>query len=121
MLPLDPTLIVLTLTTLVPFGSFVVIMVFTRRYARLSAALSITAISLSLVCALFLYIRHFDLQSPLQYTGRWLVSGEIVIPFGFLLPAELAGLAMAMSSVSVVINALLLKRYKNPFFKKKNR
>ena len=85
MLSLDPTLIAATLTTLVPFGSFVLIMVFSRRYARLSAALSIAAISLSLVCAFYLYFRHFDLQSPIQYTGRWLVSGDIIIPFGFLL------------------------------------
>ncbi len=53
--------------------------------------------------------------------GIPIAAGILFIPFGFLLPAELAGLAMAMSSVSVVTNALLLKRYKNPFFKKKNR
>ncbi len=51
--------------------------------------------------------------------GIPIAAGILFIPFGFLLPAELAGLAMAMSSVSVVINALLLKRYKNPFSKKK--
>ncbi|MFW9852464.1 MAG: heavy metal translocating P-type ATPase [Candidatus Thorarchaeota archaeon] len=50
-----------------------------------------------------------------------IAAGVLFIPFGFLLPAELAGLAMAMSSVSVVINALLLKRYKTPFSKKKNK
>ena len=53
--------------------------------------------------------------------GIPIAAGILFIPFGFLLPAELAGLAMALSSVSVVTNALLLKRYKNPFVKKKNR
>jgi Cu+-exporting ATPase len=52
--------------------------------------------------------------------GIPIAAGILFIPFGFLLPAELAGLAMAMSSVSVVTNALLLKRYKNPFSKKKS-
>jgi NADH-quinone oxidoreductase subunit L len=59
-------------------------MVFTRRYARFSAALSIVAITLSLVCSLYLFIRHGHLESPVQYTGRWLVSGDIIVPFGFL-------------------------------------
>ncbi len=48
------------------------------------------------------------------------IAAGILIPIGFLLPAELAGLAMALSSVSVVTNSLLLKRYKNPFARKKS-
>ncbi|MHA1955037.1 MAG: HAD-IC family P-type ATPase, partial [Candidatus Heimdallarchaeaceae archaeon] len=48
--------------------------------------------------------------------GIPIAAGILFIPFGFLLPAEIAGLAMALSSVSVVLNALLLKRYKNPFY-----
>ena len=47
------------------------------------------------------------------------IAAGILVPLGFLLPAELAGLAMALSSVSVVTNSLLLKRYKNPFVKNK--
>ncbi|MHA1415663.1 MAG: heavy metal translocating P-type ATPase, partial [Candidatus Heimdallarchaeaceae archaeon] len=46
-----------------------------------------------------------------------IAAGILFIPFGFVLPAEIAGLAMAMSSVSVVLNSLTLKRYKNPFQK----
>lgn len=46
------------------------------------------------------------------------IAAGFLVPIGFLLPAELAGLAMALSSVSVVINALLLKKYKNPFEKR---
>ena len=53
--------------------------------------------------------------------GIPIAAGILFIPFGFLLPAELAGLAMAMSSVSVVTNALFLKRYKNPFFEKSSK
>ena len=47
------------------------------------------------------------------------IAAGILVPIGFLLPAELAGLAMALSSLSVVTNSLLLKRYKNPFVRKK--
>ena len=47
------------------------------------------------------------------------IAAGVFAPLGFLLPAEIAGLAMALSSVSVVTNSLLLKRYKNPFVKKR--
>jgi NADH-quinone oxidoreductase subunit L len=60
-------------------------MVFTRRYARFSAALSIGSITLCLVCSLYLFLRLNHLEAPIQYTFRWLVSGELTIPFGFLL------------------------------------
>ena len=103
MQPLDPTLIASTLATLVPFVAFVLIMVFTRRYARLSAVLSLAAITLSLVCSLFLFIRHWQLELPIQYTGRWLVSGDIVIPFGFLLdPTSLLMLVVVAVICSLV-------------------
>jgi NADH-quinone oxidoreductase subunit L len=103
MIALDPTLMASTLATLVPFVSFVLIMVFTRRYARLSAGLSIAAIMLSSVCALFLFIRHRHLEVPIQYTGRWLVSGDIVIPFGFLLdPTSLLMLVVVAVICSLV-------------------
>jgi Cu+-exporting ATPase len=46
------------------------------------------------------------------------IAAGILVPINFLLPPEIAGLAMALSSVSVVINSLLLKRYKNPFARK---
>lgn len=51
--------------------------------------------------------------------GIPIAAGILFIPFGFLLPAEIAGLAMALSSVSVVTNALLLKGYKSPFEKRR--
>ncbi len=50
--------------------------------------------------------------------GIPLAAGLSFVIFKIPIPAEIAGLAMAMSSVSVVLNALLLKRYKNPFEKR---
>ncbi len=49
--------------------------------------------------------------------GIPLAAGLSFVWFGAPIPAVFAGLAMSLSSVSVVINALLLKRYKNPFEK----
>jgi len=81
----DATLLAAILATLLPFVSFVLIMVLTRARPRLSAGLSIVAVTVSLGCALFLLVRHWNLQRPIQYTGRWLASTSVEIPFGFLL------------------------------------
>ncbi|MHA1667563.1 MAG: heavy metal translocating P-type ATPase [Candidatus Heimdallarchaeaceae archaeon] len=48
-----------------------------------------------------------------------LAAGLLFVLTGKLFPPEIAGLAMALSSVSVVINSLLLKKYKNPFERSK--
>jgi len=67
---------------MLPFVAFVVIMVFARNHRGISAGLSIGAVTVSLLCALSLLARHWHLETPLQYLGRWLVSGDISIPFG---------------------------------------
>ena len=57
----DPILIAAMLTSLVPFVAFVVIMIFTRAYPRISAALSIAAVAISLLCALFLLATRWEI------------------------------------------------------------
>jgi len=74
-----------TLTTLLPLAAFIIIMVFIRRWPRLSAGLSITVIGVSLLCALFLLVKHWGLASPITITFRWVVTGNLQIPFGYLL------------------------------------
>jgi NADH-quinone oxidoreductase subunit L len=91
MLTRDVTLIATTLATMLPFVAFLVIMVFTRNSRGVSAGLSIGAISVSWLCAVFLLARHWHLEEPLQYLSRWVVSGDIHIPFGFLLDHALRG------------------------------
>lgn len=81
----DPTLLAAMLGALLPFVSFVLIMVFTRPYPKLSATISVAAVTVSLICALSLLGRHWHLEHPIQYTAKWLVSGKLYIPFGFML------------------------------------
>ena len=63
----DMTLPTTILTLLLPFLSFVSIMLFTRARPGLSAGLSIAAVSLSLISDLSLLVRHWHLETPLQY------------------------------------------------------
>ena len=91
--------------TLPPFLSFAVIVVFVRPYPRLSAGLSITAVSLSVVSAVLLLLFQ-GLEGPHSYMGTWLVSGSTRIPFGFLLdPTSLFML------IIVAVVALLVQVY----------
>ena len=80
-----PTLVLVFMATVLPVLAFAVIMIFLRQHPRRSAGVSITAISVSLVSALWLIIRHWYIEVPIQYTVRWVVSGDLYIPFGYLL------------------------------------
>ena len=81
----DWTFVTAAMTSLLPLGAFVLIMLFTRSRTKLSARLSIGSVTGSLAGAVFLLVRHWHLESPIQYTGRWMVSGTISVPVGFLL------------------------------------
>ena len=104
----EPTLLAAALVTLLPLFSFVLVMLFTRGYPRVSAALSIGAVSGSLAGAVLLILRHWHFQEPIQVTGKWLISGELHIPFGFLLdPVSLLMLTLvAFISLLVQIYSL---------------
>ncbi|MFO7557163.1 MAG: NADH-quinone oxidoreductase subunit L [Desulfobacterales bacterium] len=81
----DWTFVTAAVTSLLPFVAFVLIIVFTRSRAKLSAGLSIGAVTGSLAGAVFLLVRYRDLKTPIQYAGQWLVSGAITVPIGILL------------------------------------
>jgi NADH-quinone oxidoreductase subunit L len=99
----DPTLLAAMLGALLPFVSFAVIMVFTRSYPKLSATISVAAVSVSLICALSLLGRHWHLEQPIQYTAKWLVSGKLYVPFGFMLDQ----LSLLMLTIVAVISFLV--------------
>jgi NADH-quinone oxidoreductase subunit L len=91
----DATLTAAALTTLLPFAAFVIIMVITRAAARLSATVSIAAVTVSLVSSVYLLVTHWHLKQPIQYVARWVVSGDVSIPYGYLLdPVSLLMLAV---------------------------
>lgn len=68
-----------------PLAAFAVIMIFLRKNPRLASIFSILTISVSLAGSLFLLVRHWGVAGSAVFTGRWMVSGEISIPFGFLI------------------------------------
>ncbi|CAB1059946.1 NADH-ubiquinone oxidoreductase chain L (EC [Olavius sp. associated proteobacterium Delta 1] len=104
----EPSLTAAILATLLPFVAFLLIMVFTRRYPRLSAGLSIAAVSISLISAIFLLARHWHLQTPLEYTGRWLLSGDITIPFGYLLDQTSLLMLSVVATISFLVQVYSL-------------
>jgi NADH-quinone oxidoreductase subunit L len=81
----DWTFVTAAVTSLLPFGAFVLIMLFTRNKPRFSAGLSIGAVTGALAGAVFLMIRYRHLKTSIQYAGQWLVSGGITVPVGILL------------------------------------
>ena len=99
----DPTLIAAMLTTLLPFVAFVLIMVFTRAYPRFSAGLSISAVAISFISAFFLLTKNWGLVSPLQFTFRWVVAGDIRIPFGYLLDPVSLLMLVVVAGISFLV------------------
>jgi NADH-quinone oxidoreductase subunit L len=99
----DPILIAAMLATWVPFAAFAVILIFTRHYPRISAALSLTAVAISLLSALFLFAARWEIESPLQFSFRWVVSGEIQIPFGYLLDPTSLLMLIVVAVISFLV------------------
>ena len=79
------TLTLVVLATLLPGAAFALIVLATRLKPRLSAGLSLAAVAISAFAAVWLLVRHWQLGAPILYTARWMVSGGMTIPFGFLL------------------------------------
>jgi len=86
-----------------PFFSFLLIMIFTRSRPRFSGGLSIAAITVSMILALVLLIQNRHLEQPVQYAGKWLLSGDVHISFGFLLDP----LSLLMFGLVAVISFLV--------------
>ena len=97
-----------TLTTLLPLVAFIAIMVFTRAYPRLSAGLSIAAVAISLFGAIFLLVVGWHLEASVQYQARWLVSGVINVPFGFLLDQTSLLMLAVVAAISLLVQVYSL-------------
>ena len=104
----DPSLVAATLTTWLPFVSFLLIIVFTRNHRRLSGGISLAAVTGSLAGAVFLLVRHWGMDKPIHYAARWLIAGDVHIPFGFLLdPVSLLMLTL-VAAISFLVQVYSL-------------
>ena len=93
---------------LMPLLSFGLIMVITRPYPRLSAAISIGAVAVALSSAVFLLIRHWGMTEPVIFQTTWLVTGTMQIPLGLLLdPASLLMLTV-VAAISFLVQVYSL-------------
>ena len=93
--PTDTTLLAALLAAGLPYVAFVVILLLTRSRPRLSAGLSLTAITVSLFSAGFLLVRHWGLTRPIEYSALWVAGGDVSVRAGFLIdPLSLLMLAV---------------------------
>jgi NADH-quinone oxidoreductase subunit L len=96
------------LTTWLPFISFLLIIVFTRDHRRLSGGLAIAAVAGSLAGAVFLLARHWGDSHPIHYSARWLIAGDVYVPFGYLLdPLSLLMLSL-VATISLLVQVYSL-------------
>lgn len=86
-----------------PFAAFVLIMVLLRGRPRLCARLSVAAITVSLLCALLLLVRHWHMTVPVGAAADWLVSGRVTVSIGFLLDPT----SLLMLTIVTVISFLV--------------
>jgi len=71
--------------SLLPFIAFGAIMVFFLKKPKWAACISIAAVSGSLVAAGILVVRHWGMTAPVEWSVSWAVSGDVSVPFGFLI------------------------------------
>ena len=96
------------LATWLPFISFLLIMVFTRNHRRLSGGIAVAAVTGSVAGAIFLLTRHGGHGFPIHYSARWLIAGDISIPFGFLLDPVSLLMLLLVAAISFLVQVYSL-------------
>jgi len=104
----DPSLMAAILATWLPFISFLLIMVFTRNHRRLSGGIAVAAVTGSVAGAIFLLTRHGGHGFPIHYSARWLIAGDISIPFGFLLDPVSLLMLLLVAAISFLVQVYSL-------------
>jgi len=104
----DPSLMAAILTTWLPFISFFLIMVFTRNHRRLSGGIAVAAVTGSVAGAVFLLTRHWGAAHPIHYSSRWLIAGDLSIPFGFLLDPGSLLMLLLVAGISFLVQVYSL-------------
>lgn len=99
----DPVLLAAALGTSLPFVAMAVILIFTRHNQRISGAISIGAVTVSLFSAFYLLYTLWHAGSPVVYEFPWLIADTMLIPFGYLLDP----LSLLMLTIVAVISFLV--------------
>jgi NADH-quinone oxidoreductase subunit L len=102
------TLPAVVLATLPPLVAFLLIMLLTRSRPKLSASISIGAVSVSLGCAMLLFGLNWNLEKPVLHSGRWLVSSSMEIPFGFLIDPLSLLMLLVVAGISFLVQVYSL-------------
>ncbi len=106
--PIDVSLASAAAALLLPLTAFGIIMVAVRPYRRLCAGISIAAVGLSLMLAVFLLIRHLGMPEPVVYQKSWLAIGMMHIPFGILLDPSSLLMLTVVSLISFLVQVYSL-------------
>lgn len=99
----DPVLLAASSCASLPFIAMAVILIGTRRNPKLSAAISIGAVTTALIASLYLLATLRHAPGPVEYEVAWMVSSDIHIPFGFLLDR----LSLLMLAIVAAISFLV--------------
>lgn len=102
-LPHDSVLTAALACATLPFLSMAVILIFTRAYPKVSCAISVSAITVCLGSALYLLLTLRHAPAAVEYQWAWIISSDMVIPFGFLLDR----LSLLMLTIVAVISFLV--------------
>jgi NADH-quinone oxidoreductase subunit L len=99
-----PTDLVVTVSALLlPLLAFGVIMLVTRSRHYLSAAISIGAVGLSLLAAIYQLVQHWQMPAPLVFDTTWLVFGQTGVPIGILLDPLSLSMFTVVATVSFLV------------------
>jgi NADH-quinone oxidoreductase subunit L len=104
----DPILLAVALGTSLPLFAMAVIMIFTRPNQKLSCSISIGAISVSLLSALFLLVKLHAAGAPVQYQTAWMVADDLFVPFGYLLDPHSLLMLLIVATISFLVQVYSL-------------
>lgn len=99
----DPVLLATVIGTSLPFLSMAIILIFTRHNPMLSSRISVTAIVVAAVSAIFLLAKLAGSHPAILYNTSWLSSGNIHLTFGYYLDP----LSLLMLTIVAVVACLV--------------
>ncbi|MEJ2039085.1 MAG: proton-conducting transporter membrane subunit, partial [Desulfosarcinaceae bacterium] len=93
---------------IMPLAAFGLIMLVIRPRPRLSAAVSIAAVAVSLTSAILLLARHWHGPSPVIFETTWLTLGRMTVPLGFLLDPVSLVMLVIVAAISFLVQVYSL-------------